>query len=115
MKQHPRTGDLTLLHIRVPARVAQALRHEAARQELSVSLCAASLLVRGLGLESDTAPEKAPDAQAPSRIPGAQPGAATPWRCQKCGTGYPNWVPHCGKCGEWNSLVDRLGQKASSR
>lgn len=107
VKQHPRTGDLALLHVRVPARVARALREEAARQELSVSLCAASLLVRGLGLAPEGAPEKSVEQAGPALRSGRGPGAPAPYRCEKCGSGYETCVPRCDECGNWNTVKQR--------
>ena len=104
MKQHPRSGNLSLLHVRVPAPVAQALRREAGRREVSVSLCAAGILAQGLGLElAAPASEPAPAAGRPAAE------GASPWHCGKCGAGYPRWVPHCDKCDGWNTLQERGG------
>ena len=94
MKQHPRSGNLSLLHVRVPAPVAQALRREAGRREVSVSLCAASILAQGLGLElAAPAAEPGPVAEPAPAAEGADP--APFYRCSRCGARYARWVPRC--------------------
>lgn len=35
--------------------------------------------------------------------------------CQNCGTQYPQWLGQCKNCGEWNTLVEEIVEKSSSR
>ena len=35
--------------------------------------------------------------------------------CQKCGSEYPKWAGQCTDCGTWNSLIEDVATKKSSR
>lgn len=39
----------------------------------------------------------------------------TAYFCQNCGTESPKWVGKCNSCGEWNTYVEQIIHKASSR
>lgn len=34
--------------------------------------------------------------------------------CQSCGAQFPKWSGQCSGCGEWNTLVEEVSQKATS-
>ena len=34
--------------------------------------------------------------------------------CSKCGATYSGWLGRCARCGEWNSLVQQIGQEHDS-
>ena len=38
--------------------------------------------------------------------------AKTHFVCQNCGAGFPKWAGQCADCGEWNSLVEGVAEKA---
>src|SRR5689334_25174364 len=38
--------------------------------------------------------------------------AKTHFVCQNCGASFPKWAGQCADCGEWNSLVEAVGDKA---
>ena len=42
------------------------------------------------------------------------PKARSVFRCTNCGAEQPRWVGRCDVCGEWNSLVEEVMQKAAS-
>ncbi len=39
----------------------------------------------------------------------------TSFFCQNCGTQYAKWVGKCTSCGEWNTIVEEVVQKADKR
>lgn len=34
----------------------------------------------------------------------------TKFVCQNCGASYPKWQGQCAQCGQWNSLVEEMGE-----
>ncbi|HUR17583.1 MAG TPA: DNA repair protein RadA [Acidimicrobiales bacterium] len=38
------------------------------------------------------------------------PKLRTVHRCTDCGSAFPQWAGRCGACGEWNSLVEDVGE-----
>ena len=38
--------------------------------------------------------------------------AKTHFVCQNCGASFPKWAGQCADCGEWNSLVEGVAEKA---
>jgi len=41
--------------------------------------------------------------------------AQTVFFCQNCGAQSPKWIGHCSSCGEWNTYVEEIVKKESSR
>jgi DNA repair protein RadA/Sms len=41
------------------------------------------------------------------------PKAKTVYRCTECGADHAKWAGRCDTCGEWNSLVEEIQQKAA--
>ena len=39
----------------------------------------------------------------------------TAYYCQNCGTQYPQWHGQCKNCGEWNTLVEEVIEKTTSK
>lgn len=39
----------------------------------------------------------------------------TAYYCQNCGTQYPQWLGQCKNCGEWNTLVEEVVEKSTSK
>ncbi|MBK1898000.1 DNA repair protein RadA [Chryseobacterium paridis] len=39
----------------------------------------------------------------------------TAYFCQNCGTQYSQWMGQCKNCGQWNTLVEEVVEKPSSR
>ncbi|PIF47449.1 DNA repair protein RadA/Sms [Chryseobacterium sp. 52] len=39
----------------------------------------------------------------------------TAYFCQNCGTQYSQWMGQCKNCGEWNTLVEEVVEKTSSK
>ncbi|WP_143885244.1 DNA repair protein RadA [Chryseobacterium binzhouense] len=39
----------------------------------------------------------------------------TAYFCQNCGSQYPQWTGQCKNCGEWNTLVEEVVEKTSSK
>lgn len=39
----------------------------------------------------------------------------TAYYCQNCGTQYPQWHGQCKNCGEWNTLVEEIIEKSTSK
>ncbi len=39
----------------------------------------------------------------------------TAYFCQNCGSQYPQWSGQCKNCGEWNTLVEEIVEKTSSK
>ncbi|KAF5276086.1 hypothetical protein FQR65_LT16498 [Abscondita terminalis] len=39
----------------------------------------------------------------------------TAYYCQNCGTQYPQWHGQCKNCGEWNTLVEEVIEKSTSK
>ncbi len=39
----------------------------------------------------------------------------TAYYCQNCGTQYPQWHGQCKNCGEWNTLVEEVIEKITSK
>lgn len=39
----------------------------------------------------------------------------TEFVCQQCGWSSPKWQGQCGGCGQWNSLIEEIRQKSSSK
>ncbi len=39
----------------------------------------------------------------------------TAYICQNCGTQYPQWLGQCKNCGEWNTLVEEVVEKAPAK
>ncbi len=35
--------------------------------------------------------------------------------CQKCGTQHPQWQGQCNSCKEWNTLVEEIIEKPSTK
>ncbi|CAI9683585.1 DNA repair protein RadA [Elizabethkingia anophelis] len=39
----------------------------------------------------------------------------TAYYCQNCGSQYPQWHGQCKNCGEWNTLVEEIIEKSTSK
>ena len=39
----------------------------------------------------------------------------TAYICQNCGTNYPQWLGQCKNCGEWNTLVEEIVEKSTTK
>ena len=39
----------------------------------------------------------------------------TAYFCQNCGSQYSQWLGQCKNCGEWNTLVEEIVEKAPQK
>ena len=42
------------------------------------------------------------------------PRSATVYRCTECGAEHAKWAGKCDGCGEWNTLVEEIAQRAET-
>ncbi|SDE30486.1 DNA repair protein RadA [Riemerella columbipharyngis] len=43
------------------------------------------------------------------------PKLKTVYSCQNCGTQYPKWYGQCKNCGEWNTLMEEVAEKQTTK